>query len=62
MNLASSGKLLEKVDCIKYLESHIAVYGRIHVEMKFTIKQGKCEKNLEFSYINHLELIQGLYE
>ncbi len=39
MNVALNGKLLEKVECFKFLGSHVAVDGGIDGEVKFRMNE-----------------------
>lgn len=55
MNVAVNGKFLEEVECLKYLDSHVAVDGVINEEVKFQNKRSNkgVWKNecLEVSYM-----------
>jgi len=46
MNVILNGKLLEEVECFKYLGSHVVVDGGIDVEVKCKFNEvGKVERN-----------------
>ena len=58
INFALNGKLLEEVECFKYLGSHIAIDGEVDEEVKFTMnKEGKAYGGMKKGVLslNHFE-------
>jgi len=66
MNVVLNGKLLEEVGCFKYLGSHIAVDGKIDVEVKCRMNEvGKVwgGRNREFKCSSlEMNVKRRLYE
>ncbi len=54
-NVALNGKVLEEVECFKYLGSYVAVDGGIEGEIKFRMNERCVEERKERLIADHLK-------